>query len=400
MTYQLTVPNVQKFSGMTHVADTPAFVSSGGGVGCAPFILDGDAVFIYCAYYDYTTIFAVRVKRDGSYCVYGTNIKYGTNWTNMKAPSFLQYLGGNELLLSAPWHGELSYITIPEYFQNGAWIQIARKSLPLPSCPCGGSGSGQLKAVDFANRVAIAEYIQAFSQANNIWASVFCYSPFGISEIQKGYLGNFPSTTDPIGSPNFPNNTNFGYGNGSVAYSMNGGIIGAGLYGPYFKGPLPNNSPYGYLIKLNQTINYGVLNCAGTGVIPTVDASYAYIIDQSLAIFNGMKLKSNYSSNAAGATDVPADAFKNTYGEINLIANANFYNIPFPSIDYAASAVYLSDGYIIAANQLTNTTKLASIYQFSGGQVPVIAPPPNTSQVAHQLVNLHRPVSVIGAYET
>jgi hypothetical protein len=160
--------------------------------------------------------FALRIKKNGSWCYY-RDIQQLSN-------SILDWAGNNCFQLgNANFSANNFQVTIPDAFSQGQMI-VLNNTYKIPDPPCG-TGTFHDSFFDPVKNKVIYRYINSFPDDYFNWVNVYDQTPNGQTFSVGGYLGVYPQGSDgfnrasltlpPFVSPNYRTN-----GAGSLAYQM------------------------------------------------------------------------------------------------------------------------------------------------------------------------------------
>lgn len=245
----------------------------------------------------------MRIKQTGESCLYVSSnyqINFNSHQPAIENLSSVQQITATNFILNNG-NGGVYYFVLPSYFAPGATYVVPEIAF-TPPAPC---GVGLLinNFTDNVSGLTAYEFAQAFSDASNIYASL--YGPGNVL-ITGGFIGNFPNGTDgfnrtalslPVPSYNY-------YGIVSGTYAATNGGIELSTWG-YAS---PSLMALGFSqIRIN---NGATLACGGSGSTQSyVTTETAYQINignypqfQTLGIYNNFAVQDSWHN---GAIDSP-----------------------------------------------------------------------------------------------
>ena len=355
---------------------------------------------------------------DCIFCFPSQSVNGGTGWAALRIDS----LGNYQLYQTPDWSGGMYYndtselpiwigpaqlyvptyrdglifATIPKYKGNGRTI-ITWPSLNLQNSCIAGSPNNIY--FDSENSLVAGEWIQAFSGSNNYFSSVYKANFYAasLSKITDGFVGNSPQDI-------FNQTYNISYPNLVPAY--------------------PGLSSADYVILQNgmqSVCNFGTTGYSNWGVafeqtkiVPgtisdcvTPNGSYVTTKTALVTTLTPSGFITNGGSFLPGYTDIPNVQCQFSNGGVPFLSdiNGNIFQIYTTNLTNILGSGY---GFLI--------TKTGDMFYatFNNGpqgplavyhakiQIPGIMGLPSNSvnQIKNSLVNLSRPVSVLGKYRT
>lgn len=328
------------------------------------------------------------------WCIY-SNVAHKTTFNGNcnDTQSFCRQLGKG-LYLWNDGDGRSGYFRVPDYFAPGQYIVVPQQSF-LAVNPCGG---GTLNATyyDGVKNILAYEFSDNHPISQNYWINICKATNNGVTSIANGYLGNFPSNTDPFVKQSFAfpfSNSYSGAANGLYAYDQNGAV--------YFFDVRQFPHPYffGYGVP---SIVYNNLSCS----VPNNGQSYV-TLQQSWMVQESLVGLTTFAGTQTCGAQLPLGTAMfagggGTYTRSILFATPN-YGVMINSnrYTYEQGAWYCGNGLFC---QMGNYTPYGTAVApgFYVGTVPGFVPPSpnNARRNILQLTNFHRPVSVFGAYKT
>lgn len=331
--------------------------------------------------------YAISFDVHGNYCIYQTadlntaaTDEYGCDNTLTQSGNTFQY----SLLGGGTWK-----VVIPPIFTPGGKYILPPQQLNVTN-PCRGGPPDQ--TIFLQNQGLIAyEWIQAFSESDNYWASI--YDSFGNFK-NGGFIGNSPQNLFnriQISLPPYTFSDDVYYRNGSNIYGNYGNAGGSvQVYG--------FNTPYLFG-------NYGTLVCGGSGN-PNV---YVDAINQFQVYPNRDYGVPPFSAGSyqqrMGITDYPGYFIfpdgNNVFWLYSQDYLYRFQNIPY-AYGGGNAICYLSKQNVL----IGQASNVSGQFHYNGdiyvGTFPNvnIAPPPKVSASTHKgLANYHRAVSPHGLFQ-
>jgi hypothetical protein len=331
----------------------------------------------------------------GNICTFKT---YG--WSNNVTSLSMQVFQVGNVFTIVFQSGNTYTLTLPNVFVAGSTFYLSMQKRTVPNGPCG-IGTGYYQRTIFLQdqELTAYEYVQAFPDADNTWASV--YNKNG-QLVGGGYIGNYPSNVDPFykfsqSLPQYVSADYVMYKNGSFVY-INGNSVGYPFQVIGWNSPRLYGDPSQLICGVGNPNVYIAANGPG--------------VSQNISAIQGASFWPDPHITAAGVTDlpgfycVPAISLWNGTFKIGLVSGDWLAYVDTGSGSSPCSAAYLQ-----SQNKLYNlleyrpgglSKRTGDIYisDFNATQNG-LAPQPVVTQTAHKgLINWHRPISVNGEYLT
>ena len=197
--------------------------------------LSGTDMLLFSFLYFEPGFACLRIKQNGQSCIYlSTTYKknFDTQQPYIENLSSVQQISATNFVLNNG-NGGIYYFVLPSYFGAGETFIVPEITF-TPPAPCG-VGALTNSFYDAVNNLSAYEFVQAFPDADNIYASIYKGAYGGATPITSGFIGNFLTGTDgfnrtSLALPPYINNysgivsATYNYTRGGIFYQNIGNV--------------------------------------------------------------------------------------------------------------------------------------------------------------------------------
>lgn len=344
----------------------------------------------------------VRIKKDGTWCVY-------TSSDVNQLPRFqtgynCRQIGPNTYTVNTTTGGGADYIiTLPDMFVAGGNFRLSAPSTK-PNAPCGVGGSSNVFYMPQQGIVAY-EYTQALAGNTNYWASIYEGDLINLTLVNAGYIGNRTNPIDPFNRTQLSLPLPFSSlitGSGSLNNPsfMNGAYV--------YYGPATGGTKYFGAVQYVYNTNNVPLVCGGAGNAYTYISTtnqWQYDTASTRAVYGNL-FPGDFGKRNLAYTEIPGlymwtgcqfGSSPTRYGVFLMSAlTCAFIELPLPIM----VGYLFADGTFLGAGYYAQPNIDISIYKFKLDLYALGLLPLAQISAANYpaLLNWSRPISLNGEF--